>query len=135
MRISLKYNNPGEIEFAIIYGLIAILALLSARVLPLQDILPPCPFRAITGIPCPSCGTTRSLVHLAHGDFAGSLILNPLFSLVMITALFLFFARSACLPFNRSRITLTHTRCEGTLLRAGMAGIFLANWSYLIFSL
>ena len=135
MRISLKYNNPGEIEFAIIYGLIAILALLSARVLPLQDILPPCPFRAVTGIPCPSCGTTRSLVHLAHGDFAGSLILNPLFSLVMITALFLFFARSACLPFNRSRITLTHTRREGSLLRAGIAAFFLANWMYLIVNL
>jgi hypothetical protein len=74
-------------------------------------------------------------VHLAHGDIAGSLILNPLFSLAMITALFLFFARSARLPFNRSRITLTHTRREGTLLRAGMTGIFLANWCYLIFSL
>jgi len=135
MRISLRYKSPGDIEFGIIYGTIALLALIAARVLPVQDLLPPCPFRAVTGIPCPSCGSTRSLVHLANGDIAGSLILNPLFSLAMITALFLFFACSASLLFNRSRITLTHTRREGTLLRAGMAGIFLANWSYLIFSL
>jgi hypothetical protein len=74
-------------------------------------------------------------VHLANGDIAGSLILNPLFSLAMITALFLLFACSARLLFNRSRITLTHTRREGTVLRAGMAGIFLANWCYLIISL
>ena len=135
MRISLRYKSPGDIEFGIIYGTIALLALIAARVLPVQKIIPPCPFRAVTGIPCPSCGSTRSLVHLANGDIAGSLILNPLFSLAMITALFLFFACSVRLLFNRSRITLTHTRREGTVLRAGMAGIFLANWSYLIFSL
>jgi hypothetical protein len=135
MRISLRYRRPGDIEFGIIYGTIALLALIAARVLPVQQILPPCPFRAVTGIPCPSCGSTRSLVHLANGDIAGSLILNPLFSLAMITALFLLFACSARLLFNRSRITLTHTRREGTVLRAGMAGIFLANWCYLIISL
>ena len=135
MHVSLRYKRPGDIEFGIIYGTIALLALIAARILPVQEILPPCPFRVVTGIPCPSCGSTRSLVHLAHGDIAGSLILNQLFSLAMITALFLFFACSVRLPFNRSRITLTHTRREGTVLRAGMAGIFLANWSYLIFSL
>ncbi len=135
MRLTVQKRTSGQIELGIIFGTITILALVSARVLPVQEILPPCPFRAVTGIPCPSCGTTRSLVHLAHGDIAGSLILNPLFSLAMIIALLLFFARSARLPFNRSRITLTHTRREGTMLRAGMAGIFLANWIYLIFSL
>jgi hypothetical protein len=28
----------------------------------------PCPFRAITGAPCPLCGATRSVVLAAHGD-------------------------------------------------------------------
>ena len=28
----------------------------------------PCPFRAITGAPCPFCGATRSVVLAAHGD-------------------------------------------------------------------
>jgi len=135
MRLTVQQPASGQIELGIIFGTIAILALIVARVLPVQDILPPCPFRTVTGIPCPSCGTTRSLVHLAHGDIADSFILNPLFSLAMITALFLFIARSMCLPFSRSSITLTHTHREGTLLRAGMAGLFLANWIYLMFSL
>jgi hypothetical protein len=135
MRISLRCKSPGEIEFGIIYGSIAVMALVAARYLPITEMVPACPFKAFTGIPCPTCGTTRSLMHLAHGDLAGSLILNPLFSLSMITALFLLFVRSAILPFSRSGITLTHTRREGTLLRAGMAGMFLANWIYLISSL
>jgi hypothetical protein len=28
----------------------------------------PCPFRAMTGLPCPMCGATRSVVLFAHAD-------------------------------------------------------------------
>lgn len=135
MRLTVQKPVSGQIEMGIIFGTIAILALVSARLLPVQEIVPPCLFRAFTGIPCPSCGSTRSLVHLAHGDIAGSLVLNPLFSLAMMIALFLFIARSARLPFSRCRIMLILTRREGALLLVGMAGIFLANWIYLIVSL
>ncbi len=39
-----------------------------------------CPFRTLTGIPCPGCGMTRSFLALAQGDLSGSLsyhILGP----------------------------------------------------------
>jgi hypothetical protein len=135
MRISLRCKSPGETEFGIIYGSIAVMAIVAARYLPIMDMVPSCVFKTFTGIPCPTCGTTRSLVHLAHGDIAGSLILNPLFSLAMITALFLFFVHSARLPFTRSRIMLTLTNRESTLLRVGIVGIFATNWIYLMVSL
>lgn len=32
-----------------------------------------CPFRVVTGLPCPACGLTRSWVTAAHGDLAASL--------------------------------------------------------------
>jgi Protein of unknown function (DUF2752) len=37
-----------------------------------------CPFRLATGLPCPFCGTTRSLMALGQGDVEASFQLNPL---------------------------------------------------------
>lgn len=37
-----------------------------------------CLFRSFTGLPCPFCGTTRSIGHILMGDFYGAVYLNPL---------------------------------------------------------
>lgn len=37
-----------------------------------------CFFRSATGIPCPSCGTTRAVSLLLHGSFTESIEMNPL---------------------------------------------------------
>src|SRR5436190_1772061 len=38
--------------------------------------LPPCQFKAVTGIACPSCGMTTSFALLMRGDFWNSLQAN-----------------------------------------------------------
>ncbi|HSB63585.1 MAG TPA: DUF2752 domain-containing protein [Thermoanaerobaculia bacterium] len=40
--------------------------------------LPPCPFRALLGIPCLTCGSTRALVDLSRLDVGGAFSWNPL---------------------------------------------------------
>jgi hypothetical protein len=36
-----------------------------------------CPFKALTGIPCPGCGMTRALISMTKGDFHAAFRYNP----------------------------------------------------------
>lgn len=36
-----------------------------------------CLFKYLTNIPCPSCGSTRSVISIIKGDFATSILINP----------------------------------------------------------
>jgi hypothetical protein len=40
-------------------------------------VFPPCPMLAVTGVPCPMCGMTRSVRSLAVGDFDTSIRFQP----------------------------------------------------------
>jgi hypothetical protein len=42
------------------------------------ELAPPCLFRSVTGLPCPTCGSTRAILALARLDLAGAVALNPL---------------------------------------------------------
>jgi hypothetical protein len=58
------------------YRLFVALALLASLLVPTSVVEHGpvmCPFRLMTGIPCPSCGLTRSWVFFMHGDLAQSL--------------------------------------------------------------
>jgi len=43
-----------------------------------------CIMKHVTGIPCPSCGSTRSILAILHGDFSNALHWNPLGFLLLI---------------------------------------------------
>ena len=44
-----------------------------------------CLIKKVTNVPCPSCGTTRSVMSIAKGEFINAALLNPLgFILVAI---------------------------------------------------
>ncbi|WP_340537717.1 DUF2752 domain-containing protein [Nocardioides sp. GXZ039] len=44
-----------------------------------------CPFRRLTGLPCPGCGLTRSWVYLAHGRWEDAFAAHP-FGIVAVLA-------------------------------------------------
>ena len=46
-----------------------------------------CPFKFITGIPCPGCGMTRACLAVAKGDFPASFYYHPLWPVVVPTVL------------------------------------------------
>lgn len=49
--------------------------------------LPACPFRSLTGLPCPSCGLTTSFSHAAHFDFSAALVAQPFGVVVFLIVL------------------------------------------------
>jgi hypothetical protein len=54
-------------------------------ILPLHPAIA-CPFRSLTGVPCPFCGLTRAFVAAAHGHVATSLAFNPAGIVVLVLA-------------------------------------------------
>lgn len=66
----------------LLIGLV-LLAAMSAGLLFVYDpsqsrIFPPCPFRQLTGLYCPGCGSLRALHQLFHGNLAVAFSLNML---------------------------------------------------------
>lgn len=135
MRLFWKKRTTGQIEFGIIYGGIALLVLCAARFLPVLEFLPSCAFKDLTGLPCPTCGSTRSIVHLAHGEFLSSLVMNPLISIGSIGSTFLFLYCILTLAFDKPRLGFVLTEREKNAVRAGVVLLVLANWSYLVSTL
>src|SRR5512133_803622 len=70
----------GKHSFYPIYGIVACLALAgAARLIELVPFpLPLCGFRALTGLPCAFCGSTRSFMAWSHLEIAQAFRYNPL---------------------------------------------------------
>jgi len=68
-----------------------LIPLLSRFVVPLAGRVPllglflthPCGLKALTGIPCPLCGGTRSVILAARGEWLRSLLMNPVGTLLV----------------------------------------------------
>ena len=54
-----------------------------------EGITTPCPIKLTTGIACPSCGTTRSILSVLHGDVFDALYWNPI-GIILLFVLIVF---------------------------------------------
>lgn len=132
MKIIFVKKNKGYLEIGLIFGAILVVGLLFLRIASTFVIqLPPCTFHNITGIPCPSCGATRSAIQFARGELLTSLRMNPLFFLLYLTVL-LWGVVSVILFIIRKKISITLNLFETRLIRWGALAIILLNWIYLI---
>ncbi len=43
-----------------------------------------CPSRRFFHLPCPACGLTRAVLHLARGEWGAALVLHPLAPLLVL---------------------------------------------------
>jgi hypothetical protein len=132
MRLFLKKRTPEQIEFGIIYGGIALVLLGFGRVQPVLSFAPHCLFKGLIGIPCLTCGSSRAVVHLSHGNILSAFAMNPLTTLCMISLVLYFFTSLITVAFDLPRIRFLPTEREKNFIIAGAVMLLLAQWAYLI---
>lgn len=134
MKISLVQPLPHQRAIELSVGLLLSGSALLMSVLPMRW-LPHCGFAAWAHLPCPSCGTSRSL-HLAmEGDWFNAFMMQPLFfTFSGIFAVWLLYALlAAFFKWPSIRIQLeSKAEILGALFWAAV--LIAANWSYLLFT-
>ena len=111
-------------------ALAAAASFLAARFLPVLGAGPACPFRAVTGLPCATCGMTHAFVALAGGRVGEALAASPAGALLAAAAW-----AYAALALARSALDLPWParpeRAWRALAAAG-AGAVALGWAWML---
>lgn len=113
------------------FALVAVVSFLVARFVPVLSLHSGCPFRALTGLPCATCGMTHAFVALAHGDPGGAWSASPLGALLAGGA-WLY----AVLDLGRVALSIPWPRLSERAWRAmavGVVGAAAINWAWMLF--
>jgi Protein of unknown function (DUF2752) len=97
-----------------------------------------CPIKLITGIPCPSCGTTRSVIALLKGHFTDAAYINPLGFLAATAMAVLPFWLLYDLLLKKDTLSINYTKAENYLKSkpifiVAAACLMVTNWIWNIY--
>lgn len=88
-----------------------------------------CLFKRITGIPCPTCGSTTGGMLILQGHFLQGWLANPfVYTAVPLIGLHLLFQ-----IITGYSIRFRYTKRERTVVTFLLAAAILGNWAYLVF--
>ena len=90
-----------------------------------------CAFKAVTGLPCLTCGTTRAFARLFTLDLTGAVTMNPLAAAVALALIPWGLADLALLPRDRA-LALEVSPGLAPFVRVTAVALVFANWAYLI---
>jgi Protein of unknown function (DUF2752) len=94
---------------------------------------PVCWFRHLFGVPCPTCGATRSALALAHGNIGLAFHTNPLMCLVYLGVLVFDLYALSVLVFRMKRLRLERIPLQvQRILRVMVVSGVIGNWIYLL---
>ena len=126
-------NRAPQSPIHVIWGAFAIIVIAAAGFIkPYMGLLPGCMFHRLFGIPCPTCGGTRSLAALSGFNIESSFYYNPLVMLGIMTLILFSLAVLMGIILKR-RVRLSFSDIEKKLIRYSILFAIIANWAFLIF--
>jgi hypothetical protein len=134
MEITRRPLAPGELDHELLWLSVSFTSLgLAIGWFALRLPWPRCLFHDVTGLPCLTCGMTRSTIAFLHGDFLTALRWNPLvFSALCALLIFNIYA-FAVLIARRPRLRIARfTAAEKKLVRTAVVALLALNWIYLL---
>lgn len=94
---------------------------------------PQCPFHAVTGWPCLTCGATRSTIAFLHGNVLAALRWNPLVWAALCGILVFDLYAAIVLLGRMPRLRIADwTSAERKLARIAVISLLALNWIYLL---
>jgi hypothetical protein len=92
-----------------------------------------CPFLAVTGYPCLTCGATRCAIAFLHGNLSLAWSWNPLaFIALCAVALFDLYALIVLLARRPRLRAIDWTRAQKNAVRIAVIAVIVVNWAYLL---
>jgi hypothetical protein len=134
MRLLWRRRSANEPDHALIWLAVSAASIAGgAAWLAMALPWPRCPFLAVTGLPCVTCGATRSAIAFLHGDFLSALKWNPL-AFVAFCALIAFDLYAAIVLVGRTpRLRIVDwTVTEKNVTRIAALSLLALNWIYLL---
>ena len=134
MRLVWRPVPPGDFDHELVWLAVSAVALAAGAVW-LSFGLPwlRCPFLAVTGYPCLTCGATRCAIAFLHGDPFLAWSWNPLaFVALCGAALFDLYALIVLLTRSRRFRVIDWTRAEKNAVRIALIALIAVNWMYLL---
>jgi len=91
-----------------------------------------CFVKKTTGLPCPSCGSTRSVLSIINGDFSKALLINPLGFFVGIIMIVLPIWITTDIFMKRRTLYKTYKKTENIIKNKTISSLLvmfiLINW-------
>jgi hypothetical protein len=133
MKLELKKTErclpwpPWAIAVVLLWGALVVAAIIVETKTGQRFVF--CPLKRISGIPCPACGSMRSISSLLQGDLLAALSYNPLFLVLAWVGSTLLLTRVVSGWTVRLSGDAATTR---RLIWGALLGLVLANWVYLM---
>jgi hypothetical protein len=94
--------------------------------------LPRCVFKTATGLPCPTCGVTRTVIALSRGDLSRALFMNPLAAVACGIGLVYLLYAGVVLALGLPRLRPVVSPATARHLRITTVTLLAVNWAWLI---